>query len=425
MHSASIGVEHLRVERQRAERLSASARALLGFLQAAAGPEVAVRARELSPQDWDAVFALALRHNVAPLLQRALRAGNALAVLPESVQRDLEAARRATALDNLRNFGQFQQIARALREQNIPLIALKGLHLAELVYRDISLRPMGDLDILVPQPQVEDAIAVLATLDYEREPSLPNGYEIKLTHRRLNILVEVHWTLGTPGEHYTPPIEAIWDSAVAVKLGDADARVMSPEFLLLHVCAHLANHHLFALDFRALCDIAEILRAYPALDWKVVVEQGRRHGWRRGVAAALRLARDHGGASVPADAPAAIGDDTLDPERLADALEQLASFAEISYELRFAPNLTALQSPIGWPAKIAMLWKRIFVPRAELAAIYGISEQSASTNLYYAVRLRDLVRRYAASARDLSLSGPQLAANTARNARLARWINDT
>ena len=416
MHNASIQVEGLRVE-----RLSSSARALLGFLQADGGPGAEARARALSPPAWEAVFALALKHNVAPLLQRALRAGNALAGLPEPVQARLEEARRATALDNLRNYGQFRQIARALHEKKIPLIALKGLHLAELVYRDISRRPMSDLDILLPQAQVEEAIAVLAALDYEREPSPPNGYEIKLNHRRLNILVEVHWTLGTQGEHYTPPIEDIWRSAQAAKLGDADALVMSPEFLLLHVCAHLANHHLFALDFRALCDIAEILRGHPALDWKLVIEQGRRHGWGRGVAVALLLARDHVGADVAEVVLTAIGDDTLVPERLADALEQLASFPEISYDLRHL--ISRRESPIGWPAKIAMLWKRIFVPRAELAAIYGVSEHAASTNLYYAVRLRDLVRRYAAGARELSLSGPQLAANTARNARLARWIN--
>ena len=419
MHSASIGVEALRVE-----RLSSSARALLRFLPPYGGLDAAERARALSPHDWDAVFGLALQHNVAPLLQRALRAGNALAILPDSVQARLEEARRATALDNLRNYGQFQRIARALRERSIPLIALKGLHLAELVYRDISLRPMSDLDILIPQPLVEDAVAALASLGYEREPSLPNGFEIKLTHRRLDILVEVHWTLGRQGEHYTPPIDDIWASAVAAKLADADARVMSPEFLLLHVCAHLAYHHLFALDFRALCDIAEIVRAYPTLDWKVVVAQGRRHGWGRGVAAALQLAHDHVAAAVPEEVLIAIGVDTLAAEPLADALEQLASFAEISCDLQFAPNLTALQSTIGWRTKIAVLWKRIFVPRAELAAIYGVSEHSAGIRLYYAVRIRDLVRRYAGSARDLSRSGPQLAANTARNARLERWINE-
>src|SRR5476649_2874876 len=129
----------------RDERLRCSARTLLGFLRPAGGPAAADRVRALPPQVRDDMFALALQHNVAPLLQRALRAGDALAELHQPMRTRLEEERRATALDNLRNYGQFRRIARALRERDIPVIGLKGLHLAELVYRDISLRPMIDL----------------------------------------------------------------------------------------------------------------------------------------------------------------------------------------------------------------------------------------------------------------------------------------
>jgi len=404
--------------------LSSSARALLGLLAAAGGTVTASRARDLPPQAWDGIVALALRHNVAPLLHRALQSGGAYPGLERAVRTRLEQQRRDTALDNLRNYGQFQRIARALRERDIPAIALKGLHLAELVYRDISLRPMSDLDILIPHAQLEPAVAALLALGYERNRGLPNGHEVGLTHRELGILVEVHWTLAEPTEAYTPPVEDIWRSAVPGRLADTDAQLMSPEFLLLHVCAHLAYHHLFAFDLRALCDIAEIVRAHPAMDWTVVADRGRQHGWARGIGAALRLARDHVAAAVPAEVLAAIGADAIDPQLLDDALAQLATYAEIPRELQFAPNLAALKSPMGWRAKFGTVWNRIFVPGAELAAIYGVPEDSARINLYYALRLRDLVRRYAASAREMNVSGPQLAATTARSARLAQWINE-
>ncbi len=405
----------------RVERLSPGARALLGLLHPAGAPAAA---RALTPEAWEETLATALRHGVAPLLHRALQSGGALAGLPDQVRVRLDEERRATALANLRNLGQFRRIAQALRERDIPVIALKGLHLAELVYRDISLRPMSDLDILVPHAQLDHAITALLAMEFELNRGLPNGYDIGLTHRRLGILVEVHWALGPPSESHAPPIDEIWRLAVPASLADAYALAMSPELLLLHVCTHLAHHHLFAFDLRALCDIAEIVRAHPALDWGYVVDQCRRNGGGRGVAAALRLAHDHVGAKVPADVLATIGGDTLDAELLADALEQLEAFTGIAYELRTSPKLIALKSPIGWRGKIATLWKRILVPRAELALIYGVPEQSARINLYYAVRLRDLVRRYAGSARELMGSGPQLAASTARGARLAQWINE-
>lgn len=413
------------------ERLSPGARALLGFFRPAAGPAAAARVRDLPPPTWDEILGIALRHGVAPLLHRALQSGGGLAELPDHVRAHLEQERRATALDNLRNYGQFRRIARALRERDIPVIALKGLHLAELVYRDISLRPMADLDILVPRSQLGQAVATLRGLDYGFDEDLSGAANamldikcnIGLAHRDVDVWLEVHWSLGEPPERYTAVLEAVWRSAVPARLGDADALVMSPEFLLLHVCAHLACNHTFAFSLRALCDIAEIVRQHPAIDWTVVVDHGRRHGWGRGVAAALRLASDHLGAAVPADALASLGADALDPDMVAEAMEHLVTCIDMPDELRTAPNLMALAGKHGPVEKLAALWARIFVPRTELALIYGVPERSARLSLYYAVRTRDLLRRYAASAWALNVSDPQLAAAAARHARLARWIN--
>ncbi len=407
----------------RDKRLSAAARTLIDLLQPAGGSAAAERLRAMPMQAWEDAYALALQHNVASLLQRALEEGGVFAELPAPLRARFAAQRRATALDNLRNYGEFRRIAHALRERGIPLIALKGLHLSELVYRDISLRPMSDLDILVPRAQVEPALATLLSMEFELNGGIPSGYDTVLVHRRLDILVEVHWSLGQAGEAYTPPIEDIWRCAVPARLGDADALVMAPEFLLLHVCAHLAYHHLFAFDLRALCDIAQIIRAYPALDWDTVADQGRRHGWERGVAAALQLARDQLGAAVPAQVLAALGGDALDPGLLADALAQLGTFSGIPHELQFSPKLMALKSPIGRMARLGILWSRIFVPRAELALIYNVPQHSARLNFYYVLRLRDLLRRYASSVGELNACGADLAASSARNARLARWIN--
>lgn len=412
----------------RHEGLSPGARALLGFLQPAGGPGAAVRARDLPPQAWEQILEIALWHGVAPLLHRALQSGGALDELPEPVRTRLKEERHATALLNLRKYGEFRRIAQALRERNIPLIALKGLHLADIVYRDISLRPMSDLDILVPRPEVERAIAALQSIEYGFDEDvsgaasgmLDKKCNIGLAHRRLGLWLEIHWTLAEPGDCYRPPMDGVWRSAAPGRLGDSDVEVMSPEFLLLHVCAHLACNHVFGFDLRALCDIAEIARVRP--DWEVVADLGRRHGWTRGVAAALRLARDHLGADIPAETLAALGADALDPDLLADAMAHLLNFSRMPGELVTAPNLLALASGDAPWARSTLLWNRVFVPRAELSLLYGVPEHSPRLGLYYAIRLRDLVRKYAASAWALNISDPRLVAVASRHARLAKWI---
>jgi hypothetical protein len=361
-----------------------------------------------------------------------LQSGGAFAELPEHVRTSLEEERRATALTNLRNLGQFQRITKALQEKGIPVMALKGLHLAELVYRDISLRPMSDLDILVPLSQVKQAVAALNALDYGLDTDLSGAADtmldtkcdIELRHRHMDVLLELHWSLSEPPKRYAAVMEDIWRSAVPARVGDADTLVMSPEFVLLHVCAHLACHHVFVFSLRALCDIAEIVRVHPELDWTVVADQGRRHGWQRGVAAALRLASDHFGAAVPAETLAALGADALDPAMLVEAMEHLVASGDMPEGLSHAANLMAFAAKRGLPEKLAAFRARIFVPRAELALTYRVPETSARVNLYYFVRVSDLLRRYAASAWALKISNPQLAAAAERQARLARWIND-
>ncbi len=415
----------------RHDRLSPGARALLGFLRPAGGTAAAIRFGNLPPRAWEEILELALRHGVAPLLHRALQSGGAHTGLPDQIRSRLDEIRRATALDNLRNYGQFRRIARALAEQGIPVIALKGLHLAELVYRDISLRPMSDLDILVARPQLKQAVATLHRLDFgfdegfsgAADAMLDRKCDIELAHRYTGVMLEVHWSLFEPPARYAAVLENIWRSAVPTRLGDADALVMSPEFLLLHVCTHLACHHMFVFSLRALCDIAEIVRAHPAIDWTVVVEHGRRHGWGRGVAAALRLASDQLGAAVPADALIALGADTLDPAMLAEAMEHLLASGAMPDGLSHATNLLAIAGKHGRAQKLGALWSRIFVPRAELALIYRVPESSARLPLYYALRLKDLLLRYTVSAWALNVSDPQLAVAVARHARLARWIN--
>jgi len=416
----------------RNQRLSPGARALLGFLQPAAGAAAAVRAGELSPQAWDEILGIALRHGVAPLLHRALQSADALAELPEHVRTRLEEERRATALVNLRHLGQFRRIAHALRDRDIPVIALKGLHLAELVYRDISLRPMSDLDILVPRSHVKQAVATLHGLDYGLDEDisgtansmLDTKCDVELAHRHMDVLLEVHWSLFEPPRRYIAVVEEIWRSAVPARVGDVDALVMSPELVLLHVCAHLACHHVFVFSLHALCDIAAIVRAHPELDWTVVVDQGRRNGWGRGVAAALWLASEHLGAAVPADVLAALGADVLDPGMLAEALEHLVASGDMPEGLSTATNLMGFAGKRGLVEQWAAFWARIFVSRAELATIYRMPQSSVRLSFYYAVRIGDLLRKYAGSAWALKVSNPELAAVATRHARLARWIND-
>lgn len=401
--------------------------ALLALLRAAAGspPE---GDRDCPSSLWPAVFDLAQLHGVLPMIDRGLRA-QAFAV-PAAFRARLAEERRNTALLNLRNYGEFQRIARALAARGIALIPLKGLHLAELVYGDISLRPMADLDVLVPRAQAPEAVESLRELGYGEGVALSGSLatmldtkcNLGIEHAPSGTWLEIHWSLDEPPARLEAFIGEVWRTARPGRLGDAPTLLMTPELLLLHVSAHLACNHAFAFSLRALCDVAEIVRRHPSLDWNVVVDQGRRYGWQRGVAAALTLAARHLGAAVPNEVLDRLGAAALDPVLLEEAMEHLVACVELPGALRTAPNLMAAATATSG-GKAAALWKRIFVPRAELALLYGVAETSPRLTMFYAVRLKDLLRRYAFAALTLGFAdgGAKLAA--VRHARLESWIN--
>ena len=376
------------------------------------------------------VATLARLHGVAPLLHERLRATGRLPELPAETREILGAARRLTAFENLRHYAELRRIAKALNGRGIPLIALKGLHLAELVYVEPSLRPMSDMDILVPRERVAEVIAAMQMLGYGSEGDLSGAVRQMLdskcnlgfAHRRHDVYVEVHWTLSEPDSAYAAPLDQIWARSQAANLGGAEARVMSPEFLLVYVCAHLACNHAFSLNLRALCDISAIVDRYAAIDWDAVIRIGSAHGWRRGVAATLQLAQAQLAVPVPEWVLEALGADRIEPTLLSDALEQILCRTELPRELRNAPNVMGLTGKSVGGA-FATVWRRLFVSRAELALAYGIPVRSPALPLWYALRLRDLVRKYAVSAWTMTVADPRLTAAAARHVRLARWVS--
>ena len=411
--------------------VSAYAEHLVSLLRRypSSGPAVTNRS---PPFTWQYIIASVSSHGVAALLHRLETEGSPATYMPKEYLARVEDQRRATAFDNLRRYALFEAIAMRLRKQELPVIPLKGLHLAELVYGDISLRPMSDMDILVRREHVEAAVATLQGLGYgfDEDVSAAAGAmgdttkcNLGLTHRESGAWLEVHWTLGEPPVRYARLLEDVWASARPAMLGDTEALVMAPEHLLLHVCAHLACGHVFLFSLRGLCDIAEIAHVHPTLDWSVVSQAGTRYGLGRGVSAALRLARDHLGAAIPNDVLLRLGADKLDQDMLDEALEHLVSGVDMAGELRTAPNVLALAGTGAPLAKLEAVWNRVFVPRAELSLLYGVPQRSPCLTLYYAVRLKDLLCKYTAAVWAMKVTDPELSASAARHARLSNWIN--
>ncbi|MGE5250801.1 MAG: nucleotidyltransferase family protein, partial [Bacteroidota bacterium] len=126
------------------------------------GPEL----DSFSAIQWDSLTQEARVEGVGPLLYWALSETGRIACLPKSARDALRAMYLSTRMHNERILGELETLVRRFAETGIPLVALKGICFALTIYPDRGLRPMADLDLLVPASQFSAAVRIAQRLGY-------------------------------------------------------------------------------------------------------------------------------------------------------------------------------------------------------------------------------------------------------------------
>jgi Uncharacterised nucleotidyltransferase len=201
------------------------------------------------------------------------------------------------------------------RADRIPVLALKGLALLRR-YRDLGLRPLSDLDVLVPRPHAPALMRALPAAGWRArvdDGPLPERTEARLaeTHAagfvRGRAEIDLHWAslvedLSPGGDDrlwgrstaVTVPIPGRHGPGVSLGLpSDAD--------LLLQVCVHGARwSRTSAITW--VPDALLILREEAGrFDWTALVTEARARRLQIPLAETLRYLREELDAPIPAD----------------------------------------------------------------------------------------------------------------------------
>src|SRR5205085_4579678 len=115
---------------------------------------------------WERVLELADWHRLGPLLWGLLSQDPFKASVPPDTLAALRMSAMTTAASNMNLQLQLDRVLAALAKETIPVMLLKGAALIETVYPSVGLRPMEDLDLLVPRSLVQQAYEVVETLGY-------------------------------------------------------------------------------------------------------------------------------------------------------------------------------------------------------------------------------------------------------------------
>jgi hypothetical protein len=372
---------------------------------------------------WNGVLAIAVRHGLTPLLYSRLKQSGAQASVPADVWERLRRAYRASAVRSMSLYGELRKVLERLRSSGIKVTMLKGAYLGEAVYGDAALRPMVDVDLLVPRADLPKAQAVLLDMGgvhqqfEDIESTCKTKCHIPQVHIR-DLTIEIHWNIASPTGPVRVDADVLWNRARPAATAGVEVLALSPEDLLLHLCLHTSYKDSLGAGLRPLCDIAETIRRFRSeVDWAQVGERAREWGASRHVGLTLHLARSMLAAGVPDDALEQLVPGGLDKRILETARKAVLAQAGYGQWLPFfaAIHTTTLAD------KARLSWKRVFLSREEMAATYPGSRRSRFLCFYYARRVGHVVRSYAVHTlrrAHLMASSPERESAAA----LVRWL---
>jgi hypothetical protein len=333
--------------------------------------------------DWTYLTAAAAAHGTAPLLYWQLNQ-HARDAVPAAVLDDLHQQFLANTRRSLLLAGELLGLLKLLETQAIRVIPFKGPTLAAFAYGNLALRQYIDLDLLILPADLPRARQFLASAGYnsglaltpvQEEAYLASIGQIPLVKNGGVCVTELH-TRITPRHFYFPlKLERLWPRLRPLSLGGQDVLALAAEDLLLVLCAHGAKHCWARLGW--VCDVAELLRVQPALNWEAVAAEARHLRCVRILLLGLLLAYDLLQAPVPVEmlrqarSAAAVrrlaaqarrrmfDEDSSRLSGLHDALFHLRSRERLEDGLRYALSLALTPTVADWtqrPAHFSFLY---------------------------------------------------------------------
>jgi hypothetical protein len=308
-------------------------------------------------------------------------------------------------------------------------VFLKGAYLAYCVYPHPALRPLRDLDVLVP-PAQEDAArhALLAAglLESPHHAHVPDEYQDTTQHQQPllagTVMLELHRRLfhleqgHSRGQDLTDD-PAFWSRRMRANIAGTPVLVPSHTDQLIHLMVHGVQDHYLSSGPLLLSDLALLAHA-PEVDWPTVRHTVARLGLERVASLALALVHAYCG-STPLTQLADGHSPEVPTEVIARAVPLMLCSRHPGMDTRVLRDLQSARSPLG---KIGVLWRAACPPRITLAMVYEMDHHSPLIwTRYPAWWWRHISRRLGSLARG---QGAQLARPDAAGfAQLQDWLN--
>jgi len=157
---------------------------------------------------------------------------------------------------------EFSKLQERLAAAGIPVVTLKGIPLAAFYYEDIGVRPMGDIDVLVPRQHARAAVDFMLMDGYRLNFPFSEEDVVKKNGRTFvkegATEVDMHWRVL---HDFKQPWsdEALWAGVQTRMFDGIPLRFLRMEDQILHLCAHGMRYAEIS-PLRWLADVTVVLR---------------------------------------------------------------------------------------------------------------------------------------------------------------------
>lgn len=252
--------------------------------------------KELATESVKALEELASFHGLCGVLQERLAQSSVSSVF-ENILAE-QAVRSGLQLQAA------AEIIRALNEQNIRAVFVKGVALAATVYAT-GVRRFGDLDLLIAPADFKSAHAVLLKLGFAvDEKTRGNPIELGYVRERLpgfKIFVDLHWGFASD-EGFQAPVRVPVESILSRRRTIGELPVPEAEDMLLLAAVNLgrkaAEPLVLIVDFARLSQLP--------LNWQQISQRAQEWRVRTPLWLGLILAQKICGLSAPTDVIASL-----------------------------------------------------------------------------------------------------------------------
>jgi hypothetical protein len=282
------------------------------------GPQALAEAGRLAadPATAEGAAALSRRVSMEPLFHRFVTARLPSAAVSGESLADLQGQSKLHAFRWAEIRDAIEAALGALAARGIRPILLKGASHAGECYEPPHLRPMRDVDLLVPEEAIEAARSALEEAGFSHDPAShpPEKYASHhhippLFHGPTGICLEVHHHLMRlpPGFEGFPPLPDFWRGARESRLFPGRASVLEPTLQALNTCIHITHGDTIGRRAQNLFDLARTVEVHgAAVDWERLAAYAASGDVARSLAFPLLYLEGEGLASAPPAALAAL-----------------------------------------------------------------------------------------------------------------------